>query len=227
MDLELVACHYEIQRLALELRQGPRMARLVRRALEAVGRVRPDAPRRVVDVGCGIGYVLRWIAAHPGCVPPGTALVGADFNGALIDEARRLAEVEGLEVSFVVADAFSLEAPATVFISSGVLHHVPRQALPAFFAGQRQAAVSIHADFQQSPLGPLGAWLMHAARMERPLARYDGVLSAVRAYPGAVLLAAAREGLPERTHRLVGTHLVGPIPRAMHAIVSHDPEIPW
>jgi len=231
MDRELVACHYEIQRLALELQQGPRMLGRVRGALEAVARTRPDTPLRVVDVGCGIGYVLRWMAAHIERLPPGVDLVGADFNPALIARARALADAESLPVRFVVANAFVLPEPASVFISSGVLHHVPEAHLPDFFAGQADACVSIHADFQASPLGPLGAWLMHAARMERPLALHDGVLSAVRAYPGDVLLDAARRGLPDRVVRLVGTHLWGPIPRAMHALVIARPDVaealPW
>jgi SAM-dependent methyltransferase len=232
VDRELVACHYEIQRLALELQQGPRMARLLAQILGAVRATDPGSPLRVVDVGCGIGYVLRWVAAHRHLLPAETELVGADFNPALVAEARRLAALEGLPVQFRVADAFQLEAPATVFMSSGVLHHVPRAALPSFFAAQAGARVSVHADFQQHPLGPWGAWLMHLARMERPLARHDGVLSAVRAHPADVLLDSAAAGLPGRRHQLVGTRLLGPIPRAMHALVSAEAggvaeQLPW
>lgn len=225
VDAELIACHYEIQRLALELGQGPRMARLVSHALSAVRSVHPETPLRVVDVGCGIGYVLRWMAAHRHVLPAGTELVGADFNPALIGEARRLAELEGLDVEFVVADAFAMEQPATVFMSSGVLHHVPD--LAGFLGQQAAASVCIHADFQPSVLAPLGAWLLHAARMQRPLARYDGVLSAVRARTGAELRQAAKEGLPDWHHHLQGTHLLGIVPRAMHALVCRRPDTPW
>jgi hypothetical protein len=50
VDRLLVASHREIQRLALEMQQGPRMARLVRAALSAVRARDPGAPLVVVDV---------------------------------------------------------------------------------------------------------------------------------------------------------------------------------
>lgn len=42
----------------------------------------------------------------------------------------------------------------------------------------------------------LGAWVFHRARMRVALSRHDGNLSARRAHPAAVLLAAVAEGTP-------------------------------
>jgi len=43
---------------------------------------KPQTPLRVVDVGCGLGYVTRWLAAHQ-VLGPGVELVGVDMNSVL------------------------------------------------------------------------------------------------------------------------------------------------
>jgi SAM-dependent methyltransferase len=221
VDRLLVASHYEIQRLALELQQGPRMAGLVRAAVAAVRAADPSVQPVVVDVGCGIGYVLRWMAAFGGL--DGVKLVGADFNPALIAEARRLAALEDLRVEFVHANAFAVPG-ATIYVSSGVIHHIPAPALPGFFAAQAGAWAALHVDFQPSAIAPYGAWLFHEARMRLPLARHDGVQSAVRAHPADVLAARAREGLPAWDVEVHGRAVLG-FPRAMHALCATRPAI--
>lgn len=217
MDALLVRCHRELQRLALELQTGARTAALIHRVwpeLEA----RVDGPIRIVDVGCGIGYVLRWMAAT-GALPERAELVGCDFNGALIEEARKLATEEALPVRFEVANAFSLDEPAHVFLSTGVLHHIPPGDLPAFFGAQREALAFFHTDFRASPLAPIGSWMFHTARMREPLAHHDGILSAVRAHPAALLLQAAAEGTGRPIEHL-GARVMRwiPVPRAMHTV---------
>ena len=117
-----------MQRLAEELVQG-------RRVVEAldpiVRRLRAESsdPVRVVDVGCGLGYQLRWLAAHGGW-GDAVELVGVDLDASLIAQAARLADAEGLDARFVAGDAFrpgvAVTRPErTVVISSGLLHHLP------------------------------------------------------------------------------------------------------
>jgi hypothetical protein len=61
--------------------------------------------------------------------------------------------------------------------------------------------------------------------MREPLAKYDGVLSAVRAYPSGELLWAVRAGAPEFKSSIYGTRLWGlPIPRVFHALVGVLPQ---
>src|SRR5215831_2390706 len=227
MDQLLVTVHCEMQRMSEEFQHGQRMAELLNPLLQAV---RGDSPtgRRltVVDIGCGTGYVLRWLAAHH-AVPDDVHLVGADYNPALIAEAQRLSAAEGLSCQFKVANAFRLDGRAAIYISTGILHHFRGAGLTQLFAQHAQPGTRafLHFDFHQSPLAPLGSWLFHAARMREPLAKHDGVLSAIRAYTAEELLTAARAGAPAFNSAVYGTRLWQlPIPRAFHSLVGILPQ---
>lgn len=192
VDRLLVRVHTELQRLNEELHMAQRFAELLVPLLTAV---RASGSRlRVVDIGCGLGFVVRSLAAS-GVLGADVELVGVDFNRALIAEATRLAEDERLPCTFVRADAFALTEDATVYLSSGVLHHFAADELPGFFRAQDRAGTLafIHYDVAATRLAPLGAWLFHRARMREPLGRHDGVASALRAHDDAVLLSAAEE----------------------------------
>ena len=83
VDRLLVAVHCEIQRLSEEFRQGARMWGHLRPVLDVLRSSDAEPPYRVVDVGCGTGYVVRWLAAH---VPqPDVEFIGVDFNPTLVD----------------------------------------------------------------------------------------------------------------------------------------------
>jgi SAM-dependent methyltransferase len=225
VDRLLIRVHAEIQRLSEEFEHGQRMLEILaplRAALDASG-VAP--PFRIVDVGCGTGYVVRWLAANAGvALGHDVAFVGADLNGALVEEAKRLAAAEGLACAFVQANAFRIAEPATVYISTGVLHHFRGESLDRFLAQHElpSLAAFFHFDFQPSLLSPIGAWLMHVARMREPLSMHDGVLSALRAHTGPALLAAARRAAPSFATTLYGTRF-GPLPRAFHTLVGIRP----
>lgn len=194
----IIASHLELQRLSEELQQPRRIAAHWQPWLQRAGR-----PARIVDVGCGTGHALRWLAAHrpwPGDVE----LIGFDRDRVLIELARDLAEREQLAVRFVVGDAFAPGAaiadPAnTVIMSTGLLHHLPADALPAFFAAQSALQVAGFAHFDPVPgrLSIFGSMLFHRSRMRQRLSRHDGVMSVRRAHPAAVLCAAAAAGAPE------------------------------
>lgn len=192
VDGVLLRSHLEMQRLSEEFQQGGRMERLLLPLVDAAassGIIRP----RIVDVGCGLGYVTRWLAARSRLATE-AELFGCDYHAALIAEATRLAERERLRCRFAVANAFALEEPAAIFTSTGVIHHFRGESLHHFFTEQMQSGLLgfVHSDIKPSWLAPVGSWLFHKARMQEPLARIDGVLSAVRAHPGPALVAAAR-----------------------------------
>lgn len=57
--------------------------------------------RRVLDIGCGTGWALRQLARNN----PQIEFIGLDLSPAMIGEAKRLAQAEGLgNLSFIVAD---------------------------------------------------------------------------------------------------------------------------
>src|SRR6185295_3771377 len=83
----------------------------------------------------------------------------------------------------------------------------------------------VHIDFQPSPIAPFGSWLFHAVRMRDPLAKHDGVVSAIRAHPGAELLRASREGAAGFVRAMYSTRMgFLPIPRAFHSLIGLRPE---
>ena len=222
VDPLLVRVHTELQRLSEELEHGRRVAELLRPLLSALREAGAGRPLRVVDVGCGTGYVLRWLAAKGG-LGDDVELVGADYNPALVGEAARLARAEHLRVTFVKANAFRLPVGGAVYLTTGVLHHFRGPALAAFFRGhdRPETLAFAHFDFQPSPLAPLGAWVFHAARFREPLARHDGVLSAVRA-PRRPDPAGGGQGRGAGFDVAVyGARLwLLPIPRPFHTLVG-------
>ena len=59
------------------------------------------APRRILDVGCGTGYLLRQLAAR---VPAAVELAGVDAAPAMIETARAMAGDDRLRFSTGVAE---------------------------------------------------------------------------------------------------------------------------
>nr|WP_223184527.1 class I SAM-dependent methyltransferase [Streptomyces sp. CBMA152] len=143
--------------------------------------------------GRGGGRRFRWLAATH-ALGPDVDLVGVDLDAALVAEAGHLARAEGLDCRFVHGNAFDLPEAATVYISTGVLHHFRGPALAEFFRSQAAspAYAFCHFDIAATRLAPLGAWIFHRARMRHPLGRHDGVASARRAHSDEALLRAAR-----------------------------------
>jgi SAM-dependent methyltransferase len=227
VDSLLVEAHYEMQRISEEFEHGQRVTELLRPVLSALRQAGVAPPYQIVDIGCGIGYVVRYLAAR-GQLGADVRLLGVDFNPALTGEATRLAEMEGLDCTFRVANAFTLAEPGTVYLSTGVLHHFSEAALPAFFAGHENPATQafLHFDFQPSVYLVPGAWLFHYLRTRQPLARHDGVISARRTWGGRVLTEKAQAGTPGFTTGVFGTFLWRtPVRRVFSAVVGVRPAI--
>jgi 2-polyprenyl-3-methyl-5-hydroxy-6-metoxy-1,4-benzoquinol methylase len=226
VDKILITSHCEMQRMSEEFQHGRRVAELLQPILNALRAGGWRSPIRIVDIGCGTGFVIRWLAASAS-LGDEVELMGVDFNVALIDEAKRLAEIEHLRCKFAVANAFRLDEPATVFISTGILHHFRDQNL-SYLLQQHcrpETRAFVHFDFHSSPMAPLGSWLFHAVRMREPLAKHDGVLSAVRAHKSRYLLEVTRSAAPEFVSAIYGTRLWRmPIPRVFHSLVGIRPE---
>lgn len=196
VDRLLISVHGEIQRLSEEFRHGDRIACLLGPLIATLRTTGRPGPYRIVDLGCGTGYVVRWLARH--AAMDDVEYVGVDYNAALVDEARRLARAEHLPCRFFVSDAFSSGGQADLLISSGVLHHVPADHLGDLFAHHESgpAVGFVHVDFQPSALAPIGAWLFHRARMRLAIARFDGVQSARRAHAPSLLGETAARHAP-------------------------------
>jgi ubiquinone/menaquinone biosynthesis C-methylase UbiE len=91
---------------------------------------------RVLDVGCGTGAMLAFLAAR---VKPAVAWHGVDVSDGFLGLARRLIARRGLadRVRFAAGSAQALPYADGSFgatLSSHVLHHVPSEQLPGIFA---------------------------------------------------------------------------------------------
>jgi SAM-dependent methyltransferase len=225
VDRLLVRVHTELQRLGEELHIVRRFVELLGPLL-AVARAAGSRDLRVVDVGCGVGHVIRALAAT-GALGADVDLVGVDLNPVLVAEASRLAVDEGLRCEFVCADAFSLSESATVYISSGVLHHFPAEGLAEFFRAQDRPGTAgfVHYDIAATRLAPVGAWVFHRARMREPLGRHDGVASARRAHGDRTLLEAAGQAAGMDVFLFEPVRHTNPFCAGMRPVLGLRPEL--
>lgn len=226
-DALLVRAHCEMQRISEEFQHGRRVAELLNPLMRALRDDGFEGTVRIVDIGCGTGFVVRWLTAKAALDDRDFELLGVDYHPALVKEAQRLAQAESLSCNFIVANAFRLAQPATIYLSTGILHHFRGDGLVDLFKQHNRAETCglVHFDFHASVMAPFGSWLFHVVRMREALARHDGTLSAVRAYGSQELLAAARTGAPGFSTAIYGTRLWRmPIPRVFHALVGILPK---
>jgi SAM-dependent methyltransferase len=75
---------------------------------------------RVLDVGCGAGWLSNSVCHHYGA-----SVLGIDFNSVAVARAREVAAAMGIDTRFETADLFTFEPekPFDVVLSVGVLHH--------------------------------------------------------------------------------------------------------
>src|SRR5215475_1885887 len=228
VDRLMLTVHWEMQRLAEEFYHGNRVLRILRATIGAMRSNGFPGPIRIVDVGCGVGYTIRWLAAHTSLPAEKIELTGVDLNGTLVTEANRLARAESLPCSFFHGDAFSADLAGQIYISTGVVHHFRGDDLTAFLQ-QHDAEPTqafIHFDFQPWALAPFGSWFFHVIRMRTPLARHDGVLSAARAHTQQTLVSAARSGVKNLATGIYGANVWNTrLPRVFHALVGFRPNL--
>ena len=223
IDRLLIRTHWEMQRLAEEFYHGDRVWDLLSRVVGAVRASGFRGKLRIIDVGCGIGYTARWLAAHVPLEHLGVEIVGMDLNSTLVREAIRLAACEGLNCRFIQGDAFSPQYSGHIYLSTGVVHHFRGEALGEFLCRHEQPSTFafLHYDFQPSFLAPSGSWFFHYLRMRTKIAKHDGVLSAVRAHDAETLTQAARKAAPDFASGIYGARIwKTPLPRVFHTLVG-------
>ena len=223
IDRILVSTHWEMQRLAEEFYHGHRVWDLLRRVVVSIRNSGHRNPIRVIDVGCGIGYTARWLAAKIPLENYQLEVVGMDLNSALIREATRLAAAENLACKFIHGDAFSREHSGQIYLSTGVVHHFRGESLREFLHrhDQPETLAFLHYDFQPSGLAPYGSWFFHYLRMRTAIAKHDGVLSAVRAHSAETLVEAGRSGAPGFASGIYGARIWRtPAPRVFHTLLG-------
>ncbi|MFP5284221.1 MAG: class I SAM-dependent methyltransferase [Thermoanaerobaculia bacterium] len=113
---------------------------------------------RVLDVGCGTGAMLAFLAAR---VKPTAGWHGVDVSESFLSFARRLISRRGFagHIHFAAGSAQALpyaDGSFEVVLSSHVLHHVPAEQLPGIFAEAyrvlRPGGISLWWAFDRKPI---------------------------------------------------------------------------
>ena len=88
-------------------------------------------PGRAIDLGCGTGTNVVYLARH------GWSAVGIDFAGRAIAKARRRARDAGVSPTFVVGDVtrFAVTGPFDFALDIGCLHSIAASGWAGYAAG--------------------------------------------------------------------------------------------
>jgi ubiquinone/menaquinone biosynthesis C-methylase UbiE len=167
---------------------------------EIVARAELPPRARVLDVGCGTGTQLLWLArAHPDA-----ELVGIDGDPKVLAIARRKLEQAGVAVPLDEGLATALPYPAGRFdrvVSSLVVHHLTdadkRLALAEIRRVLAPGGVFVLADF-----GPPLSWLERASA--RLLTRFEHARTNLQQGLGALLADAGFARAEERPLHSLG-----------------------
>ncbi|HET6355432.1 class I SAM-dependent methyltransferase [Streptomyces sp.] len=156
---------------------GGRRHRAFSRLVELSG-ARPGD--KVLDVGCGTGYLTRLVAA---AVAPGGSTVGIDPSPTVIGYARSKAGSSSCSYETGVAEALEVpDASFDVVVTSLAIHHIPADVRPAalreMFRVLRPGGRLLLADFRP-PRSRLGRHLIGAltgpAMEHNPVDLLDGL----------------------------------------------------
>ena len=161
---------------------------------------RPQAPLRLLDVGCGYGDLLRAVRRWADRRRLEIALLGLDSNAETVRIARAATDPRE-RIDFVVADAlhYRPEAPIDLIVNSLLAHHLRDVEIVALLRWMEATAGRgwLVCDLQRHPLPyHVIGWAGRLARLHRTVI-HDGQISVMRALSRSEWEAAlATAGIP-------------------------------
>ena len=107
--------------------------------------IQATSPRSILDVGCGTGRTLKWVASKS----PSTTLIGIDPSRRLLDLAQ--AQVPGAKLGIGNGERLDFpDASVDIVAASGIMHHVDHPSLvisELFRVARKAVLISDHNNF--------------------------------------------------------------------------------
>lgn len=140
---------------------------------------------RILDLATGAGDIPRLIARWAAAEGLEVEIDAVDFNPATIEIAR--GQSAGLpQINWICGDALSYDSARTydLVCCSLALHHFSEEDATRLLRRIRALThrFALVADLERSPLTTAGIWLLTTFCYREPMTRYDGMLSARRAF---------------------------------------------
>ena len=176
---------------------------LVRRFLRKW--IQPRETLRVLDLATGSGDIPRLIADHTRQIGVSAQIDAVDQQAATVEIAQKLSH-DYPEIVFRQADVFEWGEPRAydIVLCSLALHHFTEEDAVRLLRHCRELTrrFVLVSDLRRGLLATIGVYLLTAILFRDPMTRYDGRVSAARAFSFRELHALAlRAGWNNFHHR--------------------------
>jgi 2-polyprenyl-3-methyl-5-hydroxy-6-metoxy-1,4-benzoquinol methylase len=157
--------------------------------------IKPGDQLRIVDLATGSGDIPRLIADHAQKVGATVAIDALDQQAATLEIARSLS-ADHPQINFVEADVLQWQPADSydVVLNSLALHHFSEEDAVRVLQHCREWSrrFVLVSDLRRGLLASVGVYLLTAAIFRDPMTKYDGRVSAARAFSFAEMAELAR-----------------------------------
>ncbi len=167
--------------------------------------IKPGDHVRIVDLATGSGDIPRLIVDRTRKIGAKVEIAALDQQSATIEIARKLS-ADYPEISFVEANILEWQpaGPYDIVLCSLALHHFSDEDAVRLLrrCGDLSRKFVLVSDLRRGLLATIGVYLLTAFIFREPMTRYDGRVSAARAFSFAELDAlAGRAGWQNFQHK--------------------------
>ncbi|HEY6207394.1 MAG TPA: methyltransferase domain-containing protein [Chthoniobacterales bacterium] len=158
--------------------------------------IKPGEHVSIVDLATGSGDIPRLIVDHARAIGAPVEIDALDQQGATLEIARKLS-ANYPEISYVEANILEWDpdAPYDIVLCSLALHHFSDEDAVRVLKRCRELSrrFVLVSDLRRGLLLAVGVYLLTAFVFREPMTRYDGRLSAARAFSFGELRELAHE----------------------------------
>jgi 2-polyprenyl-3-methyl-5-hydroxy-6-metoxy-1,4-benzoquinol methylase len=147
--------------------------------------IQPSETLRVLDLATGSGDIPRLIADYTRQIGVRAQIDAVDQQAATVEIAQKLS-ADYPEIVFRQADVFEWGEPGAydIVLCSLALHHFTEEDAVRLLRHCRELTrrFVLVSDLRRGPLATIGVYLLTAILFRDPMTRYDGRVSAARAF---------------------------------------------